>query len=103
MGWGAPVARRSVQLLEFPEVGTGLNNLAGLYLAQGRYAEAEPLYKRALVINEKAFGSDHPEVATNLNNLAALYHDQGRYAEAEPLFKRALAIRAKHSEQNPAN
>ena len=33
---------------------TSLNNLALLYKAQGRYAEAEPLYKRALAINEKA-------------------------------------------------
>ena len=32
------------------DVATSLNNLAGLYSAQGRYAEAEPLYQRALVI-----------------------------------------------------
>jgi tetratricopeptide (TPR) repeat protein len=35
-------------------VGTALNNLAGLYQAQGRYAEAEPLYRRSLAIREKA-------------------------------------------------
>ena len=58
---------------------------------QGRYAEAEPLYKRALAIREKALGPDHPDVA-GLNNLAELYDKQGRYAEAEPLYKRALAI-----------
>ena len=72
-----------------------LNNLAVLYTEQGRYAEAEPLYKRALAIDEKALGPDHPDVATALNNLAGLYDDQGRYAEAEPLYKRALAIREK--------
>ena len=37
-----------------------LNNLAELYDAQGKYAEAEPLYKRALVIVEKALEPDHP-------------------------------------------
>ena len=62
---------------------------------QGRYAEAEPLYKRALAIREKALGPDHPDVAKALNNLAVLYQKQGRYAEAEPLYKRALAIREK--------
>ena len=72
-----------------------LNNLAALYSDQGRYAEAEPLYKRALAICEKALGPDHPDVGSSLNNLAALYRDQGRYAEAEPLFKRSLAIREK--------
>ena len=37
---------------------------AELYRAQGRYAEAEPLYKRSLAIREKALGPDHPDVAT---------------------------------------
>ncbi len=36
---------------------TVLNNLAALYRAQGKYAKAEPLHKRALVIGEKALGS----------------------------------------------
>ena len=72
---------------------TSLNNLAALYQTQGQYAEAEPLYKRALAISEKALGPDHPDVATSLNNLAELYHAQGQYAQAEPLYKRSLAIR----------
>ena len=72
-----------------------LNNLAELYQAQGRYADAEPLYKRSLAIREKALGPDHPDVATSLNNLAVLYQDQGRYADAEPLYKRSLAIQEK--------
>ena len=62
---------------------------------QGRYAEAEPSYKRALAISEKALGPEHPDVALRYNNLAVLYWAQGRYAEAEPLHKRALAIREK--------
>ncbi len=80
---------------EHPDVATSLNNLALLYYNQGKYADAEPLYKRALAIKEKALGPEHPSVATSLNNLAALYRVQGRYAEAEPLHKRALAIREK--------
>ena len=32
---------------EHPRFGTSLNNLAGLYKLQGRYSEAEPLYKRS--------------------------------------------------------
>ena len=55
---------------EHPDVATILNNLAGLYKAQGHYAEAEPLYKRALAIDEGALGPDHPDLARDLNNLA---------------------------------
>ena len=58
---------------------------------EGRYADSDPLYKRALAIREKALGPDHPDVAQSLNNLADLYRAQGRHADAEPLYKRALA------------
>ena len=52
---------------------TVLNNLALLYQDQGKYAEAEPLYQRALPIREKALGPEHPDIATNLALLALLY------------------------------
>ena len=68
-----------------------LNNLAERYKEEGRYADAEPLYKRALAIREEELGPDHPDVAQSLNDLAALYSAQGRDADAEPLYKRALA------------
>ena len=80
---------------------TSLNNLADLYEAMGRYAEAEPLYKRSLEISEKRLGRDHPDVATSLNNLAALYRTMGRYAEAEPLYQRSLEICEKQLGQGP--
>jgi tetratricopeptide (TPR) repeat protein len=69
-------------------------NLMGLNLhAQGRYADAEPLYQRALALTERLLGPEHPHTAASLNNLAELYRSQGRYAEAEPLCQRALALR----------
>ena len=63
----------------------------GVYKEEGRYADADPLYKRALATWKKALGPDHPDVTQSLNNLADLYLAQGRYADAEPLYKRALA------------
>nr|NCR69258.1 CHAT domain-containing protein [Microcystis aeruginosa LL11-07] len=67
-------------------------NLAELYRVQGRYSEAEPLYKQALAIWKQQLGDNHPDTASSLNNLALLYESQGRYSEAEPLYKQALAI-----------
>jgi len=75
-------------------VPTSLNNLAGLYRAQGRYDEAEPLYRQALELRRELLGERHPQVATSLNNLAYLYESQGRYNEAEPLYLEALAMLA---------
>ena len=72
-----------------------LNNLALVYEDQGRYAEAEPLLKRSLAVEEKSLGPDNPDLGPALNNLALVYEDQGRYAEAEPLYRRFLAITEK--------
>ena len=69
-----------------------LNKQGNLYSDQGRYAEAEPFYKRSLVIREKILGPHHIDVSLSLNNLAYSYENQGRYAEAELLYKRSLAI-----------
>jgi tetratricopeptide (TPR) repeat protein len=57
-----------------------------------RLAEAEPLMRRALAIDEKSFGTKHPKFAQDLNNLATLLQATNRLAEAEPLMRRALAI-----------
>jgi hypothetical protein len=39
----------------------------------GGYADAEPLYKRVLAINEKARGPDRPSVALALNDLRSIH------------------------------
>ena len=67
-------------------VGGSLNSLALLYHAQGKYAEAEPLFRRALPILEKALGPQHPLVAGSLDDLALAHKEQGKYGEAEPLW-----------------
>ena len=78
----------------------GVKQDASLYLGmalatQGRFADAEPLYKRAIAICERKLGANDPTVATGLGNLSALYDDVGRYVEAEEVAQRALAIREK--------
>jgi len=75
------------------DVALALNDLAQLYWAQDRYAEAEPLLRRSLDIIEKTRGRQDNNVAAALDSLAKLYSAQGRYGEAEPLFRRSLAIR----------
>jgi hypothetical protein len=71
-----------------------LSGLAGLCRAQGREAEAETLYQRALGIREQAWGGAHPDVAETLSELALLRQQQGRLREACSLAQRARAIRA---------
>jgi tetratricopeptide (TPR) repeat protein len=69
-----------------------MNQLALLLYAKAIYAEAELLYRQALAIDEKSYGSEHPSVAIRLNNLAQLLKTTNRLAEAEPLSRRAASI-----------
>ena len=70
-----------------------LMNVLAVYAQQrADFAAAEPLYRRALAIDETSYGPDHPSVATGLNNLAGLLRATNRLSEAEPLYRRALSI-----------
>ena len=76
---------------------TSLDNLALLYQAQGKYAEAEPLYKRSLGIREQTLGPDHSHVATSLENYTALLREAARTVDADKMKAHAKTIRAKHA------
>jgi len=80
-----------------------LSNQCGfLRYSQAQFALAEPLFRRALAIDEASYGENYPTVAIRLNNLAGLLQSTNRLAEAEPLFRRALAIdEASYGENHP--
>jgi tetratricopeptide (TPR) repeat protein len=66
---------------------------AGLALLDaGKYAEAEPLLRRALELSQPK-GTDDPATLALMNNLATLLENMGRYPEAEALYRQTLAGR----------
>ncbi|MEQ9095038.1 MAG: FxSxx-COOH system tetratricopeptide repeat protein [Phycisphaerales bacterium] len=69
-----------------------LNQVAFYLDAQGRAADAEPLYEQALDMCRRLFEGDHPDIARSLNNLAFVRQALGRAGEAEPLHEEALAM-----------
>ncbi len=75
-----------------PKVATSLVNLANTFRQQGKYAEAEPLYQRAIVAKEKSAGPLHKEMVPILENYAKMLKASGRTAEGEKMEKKALAI-----------
>ena len=56
----AAVAAAEKEAQNTPLHAMTLNNLAELYRAQGHYAQAEPLFKRALAMQEHTLGPVHP-------------------------------------------
>ncbi len=91
----AAIETAQAQEKEGVELATALGNLAEINRVQAKYAEAEPLYQRAIAIGEEWLGRDHPALARNLNGLALIYRAQGMYERAEPLCRRALMIAEK--------
>jgi tetratricopeptide (TPR) repeat protein len=75
----------------------------GIFLySRSLYAEAEPLLRKTLELDEKVFGAEHIEIAYDLGNLALLLKDTGRPQEAELLMRRAVEIaRIVCGEQDP--
>jgi len=53
---------------EHPNAAAAPEKLSEVYQTQGKYAEAEPPFKRALDIREQVLGAESPEVALSLNS-----------------------------------
>ncbi|KAH8696611.1 putative kinesin light chain [Talaromyces proteolyticus] len=59
--------------------------VADCLASDGRYQEAELLYKKLMTINQEKAGAKHPSTLTSMANLASTYRNQGRWNEAEKL------------------
>ncbi|MCP4642859.1 MAG: tetratricopeptide repeat protein [bacterium] len=67
-----------------------LNNLADLYFIAGDADRSEPLFRRALDINER--DQRNIEVCRSLNGMALLHNSRGEIVQAEKLLLRAIKI-----------
>jgi len=77
-----------------PRVVNELNELALLLDARGNHTEAEHLFRRGLILAEKAFGPAYAHVTWRLGLLATFSRRMARTAEASSLLRRAETIRA---------
>ena len=77
-----------------------LNNLGAVYLAQGRYSDAQTNFERALEIREKA-QAPH-EVADTRHNLGDTFTRMGQYDKALQQYISALDLRRKSGDKRNA-
>src|SRR5207249_10620113 len=61
-------------------------------LERGKYAQAEPLYRGALEIREKALGAADPLLAEVWNDLGFLCLHRRKYKEAEIWLGKAVEV-----------
>lgn len=72
------------------ELATTLGFVALCRQKQGKFSEAEPMYKRAIAMAEKLELDN--VLRGNLNNLASLHMKTGDFVQAQKLFARALPM-----------
>ena len=71
-----------------------MGDLAIAYKNQGKYSDAEAIFKQCLDMTMVVLGENH--TLTTMSNLAATYNhqgkysDQGKYRDAEVLYKQCL-------------
>jgi tetratricopeptide (TPR) repeat protein len=58
--------------------------------AQGKYAQAQPLFEKALEIWHRLLTDNHPDTAQSYNNVAANLNAQGKYLEARDRWLRGV-------------
>ena len=51
---------------DHPDTASSYSNLAGNLEAQGKFAEAQPLYEKALEIRRRLLADEHPDTAARL-------------------------------------
>ncbi|MDK2956798.1 MAG: hypothetical protein PWQ57_2294 [Desulfovibrionales bacterium] len=60
------------------------------FFDQGRFAQAEPLFRKALDVVEKTYGMDHVEYLRTMGDLSACLEELGKDDEAESLLLRCV-------------
>jgi tetratricopeptide (TPR) repeat protein len=71
---------------------SAINEQAEALNAQGKFAQAQPLYERALEIRRRLLTDDHPDTARSYIGVAYNWSAQGKYAQAQALYETALEI-----------
>jgi hypothetical protein len=88
-------ANRTAEATAYGERDPLLAELANARLREGKFAEAETLYREDLAARRKLLGNEHADVATSLNSLGYALREQRKWAEAESVTREALAMRRK--------
>ena len=74
------------------KIASAMNSLANLYVDQGKYKKAAPMYEHALSICENYFGKNSMSIICFLENIAILKEMQEKYDESEAVYHRIIKI-----------
>jgi hypothetical protein len=64
---------------EHPDTLASTKTLAHVLSGEGKYEQAEKIYRQVLMLRETALGNEHPSTLMSMNNLVQVPSDQGKY------------------------
>ena len=78
------------------------NNLATVLQGQGKWQEAEEMYRDVLEVRCQVLGKSHAETLSTKHNLATVLQGQGKWQEAEKMHREVLEVMCQvHGEKHP--
>lgn len=63
---------------ERPSILDSMDNVAIALNSQGKYEEAEEMYRQVLQLRTKLLGTEHPDTLASTDNLAHVVKSQGK-------------------------
>jgi len=72
------------------DVATSLYALAEVLYSQGKYKEAEAVYREEVALNSELLGEKHEDVIASMRTLGLVLSLQDKYKEAQDLIEQAL-------------
>jgi TolA-binding protein len=63
-----------------------MNNLGDVLYDQGKYKEAEEVFRQVLELRKKVLGPEDPTTLGSMNNLKLVLRNQGKDEEAKAIF-----------------
>jgi tetratricopeptide (TPR) repeat protein len=86
------VAEAGVNGASSAQMFLAVGDLGSVLLSQGRYAEAETCFDRAMAILKSNDSLDRSQLPVLLGNLGKLYQQTGRYPRSESALREALRL-----------
>ena len=74
---------------EHPDTLMSMTKLAVVLRDQGKYEQAEEMYREVRRLRETVLGKEHPDTLMSMISLAAVLRDQGKYEQAEEMYREA--------------
>ncbi|MDR2627224.1 MAG: CHAT domain-containing protein [Dysgonamonadaceae bacterium] len=91
-GWLCCVPELYAQTCETIENDSIANALANQYVKEGRFSQADTLYRNVLRVRAEKYGNNSPEYAETLSGMAELYIDKQEYPQAKAVLDTVLRI-----------